>query len=801
MVANLLVNPDLAPNSVEAEEAVLGSIMINPESIAVVSGFLTPDDFFLVKHGWIFEAMLALDDRGDDIDNITVVEELITKGKLEEVGGSAAITKLINGTPTHLHAETYARIVEHMSVRRKGLKACGDMAQLFIEANRPLPELIQQAHDILTDATKIRQDGDFKFISEFASENYDKVQTAYNNNGVPAGISTGLVDLDKELVAHGWNDGEVILIAARPGMGKCLAKGTEVMLYNGDLIKVEDVKTSNLLMGPDSSPRSVLSLAHGVEPLYWVHQQKGISYKVNGPHILSLKRSKNEGKHSHGDILNISVDEILGNTGMKPRGPGFFARYKGYKVAVDFPESNVPIPAYFLGLWLGDGTTASSSIHNADPEIGEYLAQLALDRGEVLTVYNNRGRHCNTYRIKATMKNRYQSLQVQLRELGILGNKHIPKSYLANSRDIRLSLLAGLIDSDGCYQAEYNTYEITLALPDLAKQIKFLADTLGYRTSLIEKPVTCQTGFSGMAYRVRFSGDMTDIPVLIERKKPRNPVYQKDSHVTGIRIESAGEGEYFGFELDGDGLFLLADMTVTHNTALAMGSAVAAASQGKHTLIVTKEMTGNELTFRVTASGSGLTGEQMKQGNLTGPEWTRFTDATGIASELPIAIDDTPNTDVKTLVHRIKRLHREWGIDLLVIDFVQLLESNVGRAIQNRNNEIDVIGRALKELAQTFRIPVIALSQLNRDLEKRADKRPIMSDLRDSGTLEQVADTIIFIYRDDFYDENSNVPGIAELHIAKQRNHKSGARVTTRCVGNTTSFIDYVSNNINLEGF
>src|SRR5215467_7289191 len=132
----------VAPNSSEAEEAVLGSILINPEAILEVAAFLQPTDFFIVRNAWVYEALLAVQERGEAIDNLTVVQELQNRNQLESIGGSAYITRLINNTPTHIHAETYGRIVERAAIRRKLLSAAGEIAQLALEENAEIGDVV-----------------------------------------------------------------------------------------------------------------------------------------------------------------------------------------------------------------------------------------------------------------------------------------------------------------------------------------------------------------------------------------------------------------------------------------------------------------------------------------------------------------------------------------------------------------------------------------------------------------------------------------------------------------------------------
>ncbi|MEL7222810.1 MAG: Hint domain-containing homing endonuclease, partial [Bacteroidota bacterium] len=168
------------------------------------------------------------------------------------------------------------------------------------------------------------------------------------------GVPTGFTDLDR--LTSGFQKSDLIILAARPGMGKCLGKGTPVLLYDGTIKPVEDIQVGDLLMGDDSTPRKVLSLARGREAMYWVRQNKAMDYRVNESHILSLKKSRQEGRYERGEVIDISLKEYLDKSGK------FKSNFKGYKVGVDFPEQRLPLPPYFLGLWLGDGSSSKSTI-------------------------------------------------------------------------------------------------------------------------------------------------------------------------------------------------------------------------------------------------------------------------------------------------------------------------------------------------------------------------------------------------------------------------------------------------------
>lgn len=378
---------------------------------------------------------------------------------------------------------------------------------------------------------------------------------------------TGFWSLDKAMSGNGHLGIPMTFVElfGFQGIGKCLGKGTKVLMYDGELKSVENLRNGDRLMGVDSTPRTVMGLAHGTDMMYWVRQNKGVDYRVNSYHVLSLKFSgHHNGWGEDGEIQNVSIRDILTS---KPKT--FLSRWMGYKVPVDFSVRSLDIDPYFLGLWLGDGNSDNVGITNIDPEVIEFLHEYAHKLGA--TVHVTKQPVDKTPRYSIT--NAYgESLQSKLRGMKVLGNKHIPKNYLINSIDTRRKVLAGLIDSDGYYGKQANTYTITLKSLTLISDIKFLCDSLGLRTGkgiteVWKSPFKHQV--KSKYYTLNITGDLSDVPLRVPRKVQTSSSVRVDKSRTGIKIEPDGIGDYYGFTLDGDGLFLLEDMTVTHNTTLA----------------------------------------------------------------------------------------------------------------------------------------------------------------------------------------------------------------------------------------
>jgi replicative DNA helicase len=213
----------------------------------------------------------------------------------------------------------------------------------------------------------------------------------------------------------------------------------------------------------------------------------------------------------------------------------------------------------------------------------------------------------------------------------------------------------------------------------------------------------------------------------------------------------------------------------------------------KHKLpvaVFSMEMPGEQLAMRMMSSLGHIDQHKIRTGKLGDEDWPRLTSAVGILSEAKIFIDDTPALSPNDLRARARRIAREHGLSLIVIDYLQLMQTS-GSARENRATEISEISRNLKALAKELNVPVVALSQLNRSLEQRPNKRPVMSDLRESGAIEQDADLIVFIYRDEVYNSDSPDKGTAEIIVGKQRNGPIG---TTRLtfLGQYTRFENYI---------
>lgn len=450
---NIPVSSQMAPHSQEAEEAVLGSVLINPDAFYEVAAFLIAEDFFLLRNSWVWEAMVRLNERSEVIEYLTVIEELRSQGRLTDIGGAAYITYLISNTPTSIHAEAYGRIVQRAAIRRRLLEAAEEINAIARQEDADINEVIDRAEGTLFRVTEQRSRKDLISMQQALSDYYDRIEYLYTNQDEKLGVPTGFMALDNLL--GGFQKGDLIIIAARPGVGK-----TSLM-------------------------------------------------------------------------LNMAMNAT--------------------------------------------------------------------------------------------------------------------------------------------------------------------------------------------------------------RSKARVAVFSL-------------------------------------------------------------EMSTEQLIQRLVATETRINQQKLRLGQLNEHEWDLFVEATGSLGGLKMFLDDTPALSVMQLRTKCRRLYRESGLDLVIVDYLQLMTTGGRVDSTNRVQEISHISRNLKEIAREINVPIVAGAQLSRAVEQRTDKRPVLSDLRESGSIEQDADVVMFIYRDEMYNENTERPNEADIIVAKHRNGPTG-QIELFFNKELTQFANLKRSSVNLEDF
>ena len=388
-------------------------------------------------------------------------------------------------------------------------------------------------------------------------------------------------------------------------------------------------------------------------------------------------------------------------------------------------------------------------------------------------------------------------MQALLRKIGVLNNKHIPSDYLRGSIRQRRDLLAGLLDTDGTVTATGNI-QFTTTSSVLAEGVYELVVSLGYRCSVATKAVMGRSPASSTAYNLNFT---TDEQVFrLERKNLRHKerlslggVARRTTRlITSVeRVESV---PVRCIEVDSPAhLYLVGkSMIPTHNSTLGMDICRSASiKNGLATVFFSLEMGRNEIIMRLLSAEAQVPLHHMRSGTMSDADWTRLASRMGIVSEAPLFIDDSPNMTLTEIRAKCRRLKQRHNLRMVVVDYLQLMTS--GKRVESRQQEVSEFSRSLKLLAKELDVPVIAISQLNRGPEQRTDKRPMLSDLRESGSLEQDADMVILLHREDAYEKESPRAGEADFIIAKHRNGPTGT-VGVAFQGHYSRFVDMAQN-------
>lgn len=473
------------------------------------------------------------------------------------------------GTPSRILQTMFPDLVTYLDRLKKEYGVIGDLHTVYLDYAHRVEVAVSEKVDQLVRLNAI----------DPSTPMDSKLRESVNFK------STTLTD-EQKIAVQGAIDNNISIITGSAGTGKCLSPDTPVLLYNGAIKTAKEIAIGDVLMGEDSTPRHVLSICSGFDNMYEIIPSKGRPFVCNEPHVLTLK-----GIMPHKEFHNVRYSEkgIIRNKAFATdeEASAFMASlpedifdiplnvYMGmsdnfkrytylYHTGVDFPEQPVEFDPYLIGLWLGDGTTIRSETTNTDidymnQKLPEYGLDLSVRSNDVLYRIVSAG---DNYRKKGG--NEFINA---LKKYDLLSNKHIPDVYKINSRQIRLALLAGIIDSDG--SQEHNCIEISPKSDQLADDIEYLAFSLGFMVTKHKTNKSCMykgEKREGLYNLIRIFGEgLEEIPVLLDRKER---LQKKRANCVSFKVKPLGRGIYFGFTLDGNGRFLLGDFLVTHNTTI-----------------------------------------------------------------------------------------------------------------------------------------------------------------------------------------------------------------------------------------
>ncbi|WP_445162791.1 replicative DNA helicase [Mycobacterium sp. Dal123C01] len=750
------------PQDLAAEQSVLGGMLLSKDAIADVLERLRPGDFYRPAHQNVYDAILDLYGRGEPADAVTVAAELDRRGMLRRIGGAPYLHTLISTVPTAANAGYYAGIVAEKALLRRLVEAGTRVVQYGYAGaeGADVAEIVDRAQAEIYDVAERRTTEDFVALEDLLQPTMDEIDAIASNGGVSRGVPTGFTELDE--VTNGLHPGQMIIVAARPGVGKALALDTPLPTPTG-WTTMGDVAVGDELLGADGQPTRVVAVTDVMlgRPCYEVEFSDGTVIVADAAHqwLTDTRASRKSaqaaaaGYHRYKNQRTFAAVrttvEIAGSLRCDTRDQRLNHSVVNAR-ALDLPDRELLVPAYTLGAWLGDGTSASAQITAADPEIIMRIEADGFDHAAVGT------------------------LQGRLRTLGVLGNKHIPAEYLRGSEMQRRALLAGLLDTDGTV-TRGGAVQFSVTSRRLAGDVAELVVSLGYRCQTSTKRVPGRRESSSIAYTLTFSTD--DVVFALQRKaiahKERRAAVgtERSGSRFIVDVRQVQTAPVRCVEVDNASHMYLASnaMIPTHNSTLGLDFMRSCSIKHRMaSVIFSLEMSKSEIVMRLLSAEAKIKLADMRSGRMNDDDWTRLARRMSEISEAPLYIDDSPNLTMMEIRAKARRLRQKSDLRLIVIDYLQLMTS--GKKHESRQVEVSEFSRQLKLLAKELEVPVVAIAQLNRGPEQRTDKKPMLSDLRESGSLEQDADMVILLNRPDAFERDDPRGGEADFILAKHRN-------------------------------
>ncbi|HVE66972.1 MAG TPA: replicative DNA helicase [Solirubrobacteraceae bacterium] len=838
------------PHNLEAEESVIGAILLSDRALygLVIEEGLRADDFYREQHRLVYQAILDLYDESRGVDTLTVAEHLRQHGTLEQAGGEAAIHALAGSVPAAGNARHYAKIVRDNALMRRLQTSAYQVLSDLSDRTASPRELVEQAERRILEVGHDDRQKDFRSIQEVLDEELDKLHRLSLEGTSLTGVPSGFQRLDE--LTGGFQRGNLIIIAARPSMGKCLPGST--LIYDPTtgarrrldeaveaIERGEEVPVATL--GPDlklRASRATAAFRNGRRATYRMTTRLGRTIEATGNHpLLTLSGWKRLDALTPGS--RIAVPRRLPRVGAETA----------------LPDAEVVL----LAALIADGNLSQSTprfCFGADsPVLAEVQAAakafgVRLTGGEkghgTATLSAGRGSGANPVR---EMCERHGLWGLKAAE------KFVPAEIFGLNQDQVVRFLSVLYGCDGHVHATARLRQIgyTTISERLARDVQHLLLRLGIvsrirtlrrevyegtGTTAREVLITDQEGILNFCCWVGAVGKeeqvaraLTGLETTADRSirdtipravwdrvlaakgerpwaevsaatgRPRNHNWHVGTRPLARRtmgelaaatedpaladlatsdvwwdevasVEYVGTQETFDVTVPETHNFVAADLVV-HNSALVANIAENAALEHGHPVaLFSLEMSESELAQRFVASQASIKGEDLRKGRVAESVWPKITKATNKLAQAPLYIDDSSDVGLLEIRAKARRLHAQKQVGLIIVDYLQLLRAD--SRIENRVEQVGQMSRGLKILARELDVPVIALSQLNRGVEARHDKRPLLSDLRESGSIEQDADLVMFIYRDEYYNEDSEREGEADLIVSKHRNGALG---------------------------
>jgi len=658
------------PQSIEAEESLLGAMLLSEQAISAVTNVVTADDFYKPAHRHIFDAIQTLYAAGEGVDPVTVADELARAEVLDSIGGSARLVTLQARTPAITNALHYAKIVEEKALLRKLITTANDVADLGYSPLDDIEKTIDSAEAMMFAVAQRRNTDSMAALAPLLDASLEQLEALYERGDAITGTPTGYTDLDTQLA--GLQPGALIVVGARPAMGKCLAWDSPIVdpetgqvrtiaeLYRAG---VSGVSHPVFSLGEDLQLATSVPSDHiddGIKPVFRVTTALGRTVRCTLTHPFRTVDGWHPlGELSVGDRIAVPRElPVFGSARLEERD---------------------------LIALADEVATAARQSDGRLPDVCHTLPhdQLSWLLGEVMSMDDGR----------LTFRSESKPLATSVQHL-LLRFGHVARLCA----DLAGWMLVGVTAQDRKRQRE------------LARSPRPVAATLAHAGGARHRPQTSE---------------------VVAADEQSSDVWWDE--IVDITFE--GHDQVYDLTVPGDHNFVAADMFV-HNTALSLGIAAhAAVREQRPVLFFSLEMGHLELTQRLIAAEARIEATKLRTGRLTDADWTKITKAMGRLGEGQLWIDDNPALTVTEIRSKARRLQDrlDQPLGLIIIDYLQLM-SGRGSA-ESRQVEVAEISRGLKVLARELQCPVMALSQLSRSLEQRADKRPMLADLRESGCL------------------------------------------------------------------
>jgi replicative DNA helicase len=842
------------PQNLDAEQSTLGAMLIERAAIEKAAEILSKEDFYRDAHQTLFEAITNLAERDEPVDFITVQEELKNREKLDLIGGPSYLAALLDKVPTAANIEYYAKIVQEKALLRRLIEAALEIVGLARGEVDDVSEVLDKAEQLVFSVSQQQAQEYFAQLRTLLLSVYDKAEELGEMKQRISGLSTGIHDFD--MITSGLQNTDLIIIAARPSMGKCLKFDSLVdHPVTGERLTIEEYVKQRIPTVLGLSDTGMVREAiigdwvdSGVKPCYRVRTCTGRTVEVTGHHpFLTV--------HGWTPLHDLSVGSKIA----VPRAVPSFGTDESV------PQDLVRLLAYFIA--EGGLTGTSPAWTNTDPIliadfqsiITRHFPECSFRKERITYIVRRpRGQKWNGHANPVNQWLGLFGLRGKLAEAKSFPDCvwRWPKAHLAE-------FLRVLMSCDGTIYAMqgYPRIEFAVASEQLAQDVHHALTRFGIVSKLWRKTPRCwrveitdpqsvtqyqeQIGWVGeksdrfageyrtgrrsnsghlpqavwplvcdaaarlglsMVELARRSGETTragknaGYNPHIHRGLPQkrlaayaqvlndpellrlaNPDIYWDEIVA---IEPVGEHKVYDLCVPEGANFIAQDICV-HNTSLCLSIAEhVALKEKKPVAIFSLEMSKEQLAMRMLCSQAQVNAHKLRTGHLAEDEWGDLAKVVQDMYDAPIFIDDATETSALTMRAKCRRLMAEHGLGLIVVDYLQLMRSH--RRTENRVQEIGEIARGLKSLGRELKVPVIALSQLSRAVESRENKRPMLSDLRESGSIEAEADMVCFLYREAYYKmkEAYSVDGAdrperepveeTEIIVGKHRNGPTG---------------------------